>query len=709
MSTYAYLASGNGLNQIQSVSYDYLGTNPYTNTESFIYDEFNRLQSTTENINGSPFTHAFTYNDNNQLLTETYPSGLTATHNYDTKGFLENITSNNSIVYEPLATNNYGQLTSYKLGNGLTSTMQYDDFGFLTNSYTDDNSVFNMSYDFNAMNGNLNWRKDATIGGPNGLKETFSYDASFDRLINAAHGTTSTDFTYEDNGNILTKTDVSANPYIYDATKMYQVTNINEAIAATGPPETIEYNAAQQPITIYEEINNANKPNLNILYGADQQRRFAQLAGSGDADYQRYYVGDFERNIKNGVTQDIHSVAPGVIIVEENNVYSEYYTYSDHLGSINVVTDESGTVVARQSFDAWGRKRNATDWTYDNVEDYELSWLHRGYTGHEMLPEFGLINMNGRLYDNYLGRMLSPDEYAGYDGTSQSYNRYSYAFNNPLKFTDPTGEIFIPGLTFKQSLDLVMNVALQHAANQSGNVLTVIIGKKVVQQQVAKNIAQFSTPAFTGLQKFFQLRNNPDIAPSDRLITSVIYSVADNTNHLVRLPFTGRGESIRSLDGLNNVVVGSDESTGKGLMGIAELIPVGNVFKFLKAGKGTNSAVNVVDDSVLNGQRNIVAKKGTNQVDEVVYGYHGVDNTGVKYVGISNNPTTRFGAHGNALDTGREFLNYNVKASFKSRIEARIWEQKQINQFGLNKNGGGLLNKRNEIAEKYWSNYGIKK
>ena len=48
--------------------------------------------------------------------------------------------------------------------------------------------------------------------------------------------------------------------------------------------------------------------------------------------------------------------------------------------------------------------------------------------------------MNGRLYDPALGRMLSPDNYAGADGTTQSFNRYSYVLNNPLKYTDPDGE-----------------------------------------------------------------------------------------------------------------------------------------------------------------------------------------------------------------------------------------------------------------------------
>ncbi|MEZ4772740.1 MAG: RHS repeat-associated core domain-containing protein [Bacteroidia bacterium] len=51
-----------------------------------------------------------------------------------------------------------------------------------------------------------------------------------------------------------------------------------------------------------------------------------------------------------------------------------------------------------------------------------------------------LIHMNGRLYDPVLGRMLSPDNYIQAAFGSQGYNRYSYAVNNPLRFTDPSGE-----------------------------------------------------------------------------------------------------------------------------------------------------------------------------------------------------------------------------------------------------------------------------
>ncbi len=64
----------------------------------------------------------------------------------------------------------------------------------------------------------------------------------------------------------------------------------------------------------------------------------------------------------------------------------------------------------------------------------------RGFTGHEYLEDFKLYNMNGRLYDPVVGRFLSPDPYVQDPSFTQSLNRYSYCLNNPLKFTDPTGE-----------------------------------------------------------------------------------------------------------------------------------------------------------------------------------------------------------------------------------------------------------------------------
>ena len=65
--------------------------------------------------------------------------------------------------------------------------------------------------------------------------------------------------------------------------------------------------------------------------------------------------------------------------------------------------------------------------------------LGRGYTGHEHLPWFGLLNMNARLYDPAVGRFLSPDPLVQAPDNTQNYNRYSYCLNNPLRYVDKFG------------------------------------------------------------------------------------------------------------------------------------------------------------------------------------------------------------------------------------------------------------------------------
>jgi RHS repeat-associated protein len=64
---------------------------------------------------------------------------------------------------------------------------------------------------------------------------------------------------------------------------------------------------------------------------------------------------------------------------------------------------------------------------------------HRGYTGHEQLAALDLIHMNGRVQDPLLGRFLSPDPFVQAPYHSQSLNRYSYVWNNPLSLVDPSG------------------------------------------------------------------------------------------------------------------------------------------------------------------------------------------------------------------------------------------------------------------------------
>jgi RHS repeat-associated protein len=162
------------------------------------------------------------------------------------------------------------------------------------------------------------------------------------------------------------------------------------------------------------------------------------------------------------------------IIVKESGVFNFFFPYTDHLGSILTVTDVNGSVVAEQNFDAWGRKRNVSTWDYVGVQAVP-DWLYRGYTGHEHLPEFGLINMNARLYDPVLGRMLSSDNFVG-GGGSQGFNRYSYANNNPLNRVDPDGNFWHIAIGAAVSAGIDLGVQLWQNGGNFGQVNWTSVG-----------------------------------------------------------------------------------------------------------------------------------------------------------------------------------------------------------------------------------------
>jgi RHS repeat-associated protein len=123
---------------------------------------------------------------------------------------------------------------------------------------------------------------------------------------------------------------------------------------------------------------------------------------------------------------------------------SMYYIHTDHLGSYIALTNANRQVRQRNWFDPWGNKRNSFLWNW--TDHSAMSITTRGFTGHEHYPCFKIINMNGRLYDPVIGRFFLPDKYVANSSFTQDFNRYTYARNCPLMYTDPDGEIawFIP-------------------------------------------------------------------------------------------------------------------------------------------------------------------------------------------------------------------------------------------------------------------------
>ena len=132
--------------------------------------------------------------------------------------------------------------------------------------------------------------------------------------------------------------------------------------------------------------------------------------------------------------------AAGQLVAEHFNTAGTItmrYAVDDHLGSVSSVADETAAVTERLSYDAWGKRRNAGG--TDNTACSITSAIGRGFTGHEMMDAVCLINANARIYDPTLGRFMSADTMVPNPFDGQSFNRYAYVLNNPMRYIDPTG------------------------------------------------------------------------------------------------------------------------------------------------------------------------------------------------------------------------------------------------------------------------------
>ena len=119
-----------------------------------------------------------------------------------------------------------------------------------------------------------------------------------------------------------------------------------------------------------------------------------------------------------------------------------------HQGNWTVIVDAEGEVEQELSYDAWGNQRDPNTWQRNWYNPaLEEPMFDRGYTGHEHMTAFGLINMNGRCYDPVMSSFLSVDAYVQSPDNSQNFNRYAYCLNNPLKYTDPSGWVLVGGTT----------------------------------------------------------------------------------------------------------------------------------------------------------------------------------------------------------------------------------------------------------------------
>ncbi|MCI0558151.1 MAG: RHS repeat-associated core domain-containing protein, partial [Nitrososphaera sp.] len=137
----------------------------------------------------------------------------------------------------------------------------------------------------------------------------------------------------------------------------------------------------------------------------------SQPGGGGNYTVRKYYFTDEDR-----------------VAMRENGTL--YFLANDHLGSTSIVIDTNGVKISEMRYKPWGETR------------YELGNLPTDYqyTGQRNNEEIGLYYYGARWYDTTLGRFAQADTNIPAHQGAQGWDRYAYVNNNPIQFTDSSGQ-----------------------------------------------------------------------------------------------------------------------------------------------------------------------------------------------------------------------------------------------------------------------------
>ena len=425
-------------------------------SKEYYYDDYGRLARSRENaLDGKYLQKQFQYDKGNvSAVSYRSASGFLCEERYEyANGHnVEIKLQDGRKVWKLTEENDLGQAQKVQSGvvernygyseTGLPSICRYNNIIPYSIYYTD----FGFNYEFDAQTNNLLSRTNCRYKHA----EYFSYD-NLNRLTRMSYYAGDSLVAYAANGNIVQKRNVGTMSYA-NAARPYQLTSVTPS--DTSIPlrdQRISYTSFMCPERIEEkgyvakfDYNAAaDRVRMNVTHGAQNVLTRHYIGNQYECDIDSF--GEITERLYLG--GDAYS-APAVFIRHENEGGNVYQIIRDYLGSVVYVTDDNGYLKQELEYDAWGRLRSPSYIEYYKEGEEPTLLLGRGYCGHEHLPWFGLINMNARLYDPVLGRFLSPDPYVQMPDFTQSFNRYSYCLNNPLKYVDKDGKFawFIPVL-----------------------------------------------------------------------------------------------------------------------------------------------------------------------------------------------------------------------------------------------------------------------
>jgi RHS repeat-associated protein len=432
------------------------------------YDALGRITASQQVIDGQTYSMSYQYDLAGNMTSQTYPTGRVVTQSFDNAGRLANISGQASAGTPKTYANAFGYtahgaVERMRLGNGrwehtnFNNRLQPTEIGL--GSSATDSSVLKLNYEYGTTTNYGNVLKQVitvpTIGTATGFTATqhYQYD-QLNRLTGAqeVNGTSSTwqssgtlwqqKFSYDRYGNRAVDTANTASSMIGPNPQVS--TSNNRIVPRTSPVEYYQYDAA----------GNMTKGQTGETFDYDAENKLVQYQGgatqSGGANYS--YDGDGKRVKKatpSEVLTFVYNIA-GQLVAEYTTSTPEQsgtsYLTSDTLGTPRLNTKADGSMRARHDYLPSGEELFAGTGGRTTAQGYPagpyaFDSARQKFTQKERDVETGLDYFGARYYASTQGRFMSIDPLlaSGRIEGPQTWNRYAYSLNNPLKYIDPTG------------------------------------------------------------------------------------------------------------------------------------------------------------------------------------------------------------------------------------------------------------------------------
>ena len=404
-----------------------------TGTYQFTFDNMGRLTSTTTSyafLTGRNFTTAYAYDAASNRTGFTDPESGSTTYAYDTLNRLQSLTppsaftsaGNFGFSYDALS-----RRTGLTRPNSVNTTYSYDNLSRLLSvthaigSTTLDGASYTVD---NAGN------RQSRTPLPSGTATNFTYDSIYE-LLTAAQGSTTTEsYSYDPVGNRLTSLGVSS----------YTTNSSNELTAKTGTTYTYDNNG--NTLTKVDSTGTTN-------YTWDFENRLTSVALPGSGGTISFKYDPFGRRIYKSSSSGTSVYAyDGDNLIEETNaaggVVARYeqtqnideplailrssttsYFHADGLGSVTSLSNAAGSIAGTYTYDSFGKLTASIG---SLVNPFQ-------YTARESDPETGLYYYRARYYDESIGRFIGEDPFRFGGGL----DFYTYVRNSPVYLIDPLG------------------------------------------------------------------------------------------------------------------------------------------------------------------------------------------------------------------------------------------------------------------------------